>query len=402
MIYQYVAYNTKGEVVKGKLSAATEETATELLDLAGYKVINLKPRVPLLSLSTLSAVLFSIRLDEVLLLYRQLAMLLESGVDIAASLDMLQQQSNNRSLKKVLSEVASDVRGGNQLSTALEKHPKIFSQVYRRLLITGEQSGDLESVLRQVADYMEKESTTAKETKSALMMPAITAVIALIVIGLLIIFILPSFTSLYGSLGVDLPPMAKLMITVGEGAQSYGMYFLLVALVLAGAILLYIKTAGGRHNWNKLLLKLPLLGRIRHLSELSRCCRSMYLLFHAGLPLTEAVPLTIQSSGNSVTAKALDYVQQGMVKGEGLSGPMAKNMFFLPMMVQMIKIGEETGNLDVALQAIAQMYEAEVADKTRSLIGLIQPTMTLIIGGIVALIALSLTSAMTAMYEGVF
>ncbi|MFC2048572.1 type II secretion system F family protein, partial [Chloroflexota bacterium] len=192
MTYQYVAYNTRGEVVKGKLSTATEEAATELLDFAGYKVISLKPHAPFISLNKLSAVLFNIRLDEVLLLYRQLAMLLESGIDIAASLDLLQQQLNNRTLKKVLIEVASDVRGGNQFSTALAKHPKIFSQVYRRLLIIGEQSGDLESVLRQIADYMEKESTTAKETKSALMMPVITAVVAVVVIGLLITFILPS------------------------------------------------------------------------------------------------------------------------------------------------------------------------------------------------------------------
>ncbi len=401
MVYQYVAYNTKGEVVRGKLSAATEEAATELLGYAGYRAISLKLHVPFLSLDTLSAGMSQVKPDEIILLYRQLAMLLESGIDIAASLDLLQQQVSRRSLKKVLTEVTSDIRGGNQLSVALEKYPRIFSPMYCRLLSIGEQSGDLESVLRQVADYMEKEAATAKQTKSALMMPAITTVIAVIVVGLLITFILPSFTNLYAQLDVDLPAIAQLLITVGEKARSYGMYILLAVLVLAVAVFLYIKTPGGRYNWDKMLLKLPLLGRIRHLTELVRCCRTMSLLFRAGLPLTEAMSLAIKSSGNRVMAKALSDVRQDMVKGEGLSGPMAKTKLFLPMMVQMVKVGEESGNLDVTLQAVARTYEAEAEDKIHSIIGLIQPAMTLLIGGIVALIALTMTSAMTAMYEGI-
>ena len=398
MVYQYVAYKESGEIVKGRLSATGEKAANELLDYAGYRLVSLKPYVPFLSLDKLSASLYQIKPTEIILLYRQLAMLLESGIDIAASMELLQEQATNRAIKKVLGEVASDIRSGNQLSTALEKHPKVFSPMYCRLLSVGEQSGDLETVLRQVADYMEKEVATAKETKSALMMPAITAIIAVVVIGLLVTFILPSFTSLYASLGVELPPMAKIVITIGEKAQSYGMYLILGVLAIVGLAYIYIKTPGGRYKWDKLLLSLPLVGRVRHLSELARYCRSTSLLFRTGMPLNEAMSLAIQSSGNRVIAKALSEVQQDMVKGEGLSRPMAKNKLFLPMMVQMVKVGEETGSLDVTLQAVARSYEAEAEDKIRSLIALIQPTMTLIIGGIVGLIAVTLMSAMTAMY----
>ncbi len=398
MVYQYVAYNEKGEVVKGKVSAASEEAATELLGYAGYQAMSLKPYVPFFNMDKLTASLYQVKPAEIILLYRQLAMLLESGIDIAASLDLLQQQATNRALKKVLDEVTSDVRSGGQLSTALDKHPKIFSTVYCRLLGVGEQSGDLETLLRQVADYMEKEAATAKETKGALMMPAITAVIAVVVIGLMVTFILPSFGGLYGSLGVDLPPMAKILITIGEKAKSHGVYFLLALLVIAGSVFLYIKTAGGRYKWDKLLLSLPLVGRVRHLSELARYCRTVSLMFRGGLPLPEIMSLAIQSSGNRVMAKALLDVQEDMVKGEGLSQPMAKNKFFLPMLVQMVRVGEETGSLDVTLQAVARSYEAEAEDKIRSLIGLIQPAMTLIIGGMVGLIAVTLMSAMTAMY----
>ncbi|MCK4387925.1 MAG: type II secretion system F family protein [Dehalococcoidia bacterium] len=402
MIYKYVAYNEKRELVKGKLPAATEEAATELLGYAGYQAISLKPYVPFFNMDKLSASLFQVRLTEIILLYRQVAMLLESGTDIAASLDLLQQQATNRALKKVLAEVTSDVRSGNQFSVALEKHPKIFPSVHCRLLSVGEQSGDLESVLRQVADYMEKEAATAKETKGALMMPAITAVIAVIVIGLLIMFILPSFAGMYESLGTELPPMALMLITLGEQARSHGMYILLAVLVLAGAVFFYIKTPGGRYNWDRMLLKLPLLGRVRQLTELARCCRSLSLLFRTGLPLPEAMSMAIQSSGNRVLAKALGNVQQDMVKGEGLSRPMAKNKLFLPMMVQMVKVGEETGNLDVTLLAVARSYEAEAEDKIHSIIALLPPAMTLIIGGVVGLIAVTLMSAMTAMYGEAF
>jgi type IV pilus assembly protein PilC len=248
---------------------------------------------------------------------------------------------------------------------------------------------------------MEKEMATAKETKSALMMPAITTVIAVVVIGLMMIFILPSFSDLYSQLGVELPVIAQVVIGLGEKAGSYGMYLFLAVLAILGLGFVYIKTPGGRYNWDKILLKLPLLGRVRHLIELARCCRSMSLLFRAGLPLPEVVSMAVQSSGNKVMAQALSNVQEDMIKGEGLSRPMSKNRLFMPMMVQMVKVGEETGSLDVTLQAVARSYETEAEDKMHALIGLIQPVMTLAIGGVVGLIAVTLVSALTAMQAGI-
>jgi type IV pilus assembly protein PilC len=146
------------------------------------------------------------------------------------------------------------------------------------------------------------------------------------------------------------------------------------------------------------MLRTPLIGRVKHLNELARCCRSISLLFIAGLPLTEIMPLVIQGAGNRVMSEALYNVQMDMLKGEGLSRPMAKNSIFLPMMVQMVKVGEETGNLDSSLHAVAQNYESEAEDKTKNLIGMIQPVMTLVIAGIVGVIALSMVSAMYSIY----
>jgi type IV pilus assembly protein PilC len=398
MVYQYLAYNENGEVVKGKLSARNEEAATDLLSYAGYQAINLKPFVPFLSLDRLLPSLFRVKPAEVILFYRQLATLLESGIDIIASLELLQSQSSNRILKRVWNEVISDLRRGNQFSAALGKHPKVFAPIYCRLLSIGEQSGDIEIILRQIADYAEKESDATKKIKNALMYPIITSIVTIVVIGVLVTFVMPAFANLYTSLGVDLPLPARIMLTVSSTFQSHWVYLLLAISVAAGSTFAYIRTPGGRYKWDKLTLTLPIVGRVNHLDELARYSRSLSLLLRTGLPLTEIMPLVAQGTGNAALVKALTDVQQGMVKGEGLSRPMAKNSLFLPMMVQMVKVGEETGKLDTTLLAVAQSYEAEAEDRTRSLIALIQPTITLAIGLIIGLIALSLSSAMYSIY----
>ncbi len=177
-----------------------------------------------------------------------------------------------------------------------------------------------------------------------------------------------------------------------------GIYLLGGILVIVVLVSVYVKTPEGRLNFDNLTLKLPLIGRIKHLDELAHSCRSMAILFKSGLPLPEVMTLVVEGSKNRVVKKVLAEAQQDMLKGEGLSKPMAKSKLFLPLMVQMVKVGEETGNLDVTLTAVAQHFETEAKDKMRTLIGLIQPATTLAIGVVVAAIALSLISAMYSMY----
>ena len=393
-----MACNETGEVVKGRLSATSEEAATELLGYAGYQAISLKSLAQFSALNKLLRRLFRIKPAEIILFNRQLALLLESGLNITTSLELLQGHTSSRILTRVLGEVISDVRSGNQLSVALAKHPEIFSPIHCRSLSVGEQTGDLETILRQIADYIEKEVMAAKDIKNALMYPVIASVVAIAVIGLMVTFVLPAFSNLYTSLGADLPLLTKIVMDAAVMLQSYGIYLLLAIFVAAGLTLTYTKTPDGKYKVDKLALGLPLVGRINHLNELARCCRSLSLLFQAGLPLTEIMPLVIQGSGNRVMARALADVQQGMLKGEGLSQPMAKSEYFPPMMVQMVKVGEETGRLDVTLSAVAQSYDSEATDRTQSLIGFIQPAMTLMIAGVIGLIALSLVSAMYSIY----
>jgi len=396
--YQYVAYNQDGELVKGRLSVENEEAATDLLSYVGYQVISLKTYIPFLSLDRLLARFSQIKPSEIILFYRQLALLLESGIDIVTSLELLRGQTSNHTLAVVLGEVITELRSGSQLSAAMDKHPKVFSAICRRSMRVGEQTGGLETILRQVAEYMEKEILAAKGVKGALMYPIIAAVASIVVIGVLVGFVLPAFGDLYSSLGAELPALTRILMDFSGLLQTHGLYLLLGVLIIVVAAAAYIRTPDGRYQFDKLALRIPLLGRINLLKQLSRCCRSISVLFSAGLPLTEIMPLVIEGAGNRVIIKALTDVQDDMLKGEGLSRPMSKNAVFLPMMVQMVKVGEETGNLDTTIMAVAQSYETEAQDKTDSMIKLIQPTMTLVIGGIVGLIALSMMSAMYSIY----
>jgi len=399
MVYQYIACSPQGEVIKGRLNAADEEAVNDMMSYAGYRLINLKPYIPFLSVERLKQSMFKIKPMEIVLFFRQLALLLESGVNIVTSLELLQEQMANPNMKKAMLDILKDLKNGNQLSIAMAKHPEIFTPLACRTLSIGEQTGGLETMLRQVADYMEKEINSRKAIKGALTYPVIAAIVTVIVVGVLVGFVLPAFSDLYDKLNVELPMMTKLMMDFSNAVKANAMYIILGIIAAIGAFLVYIKTPEGSYKWDKFLLKLPLIGRVKQLNELSRCCRSISILFTAGLPLTEIMTLVTNSK---VMAQALNDVHQDMLKGEGLSGPMSKNPFFLPMIVRMVKVGEETGSLDTSLLAIADNYETEAEDKTKSLIALIQPIMTLVIAGVIGLIALSMVSAMYSVYGNAF
>lgn len=396
--YRYLAYDKNGVLSTGSLTASSESTATEILNYSGFQVVNLKPAARSFNWEKLNARFSTTRPTEIILLYRQLALLLGSGIDIITSLELLQEQTTSRLLTMALGEVISELRGGSQLSAALRKHPKLFPETTCRLLNIGEETGSFESTLHHLADHMEKEMAANKGVKSAMMYPLMAGVLTVIVVAVLLTVVFPAFGELYGSMGAELPAITQILIDTGNIFKSYGIYIL---GVFAGIIALgytYIRRPAGKYRWDHLLLRLPLFGRVRHLKELARACRNISLLFHAGLPVTDIIRLTSQASTNVAITEALDEVEQDMMKGEGLSKPMSRNSVFLPLMAQMIRIGEETGNLDTNLQAVAQNYEIEADDKLRALIAMIQPAMTLIIGLVIALIALSLTSAMYSIY----
>jgi type IV pilus assembly protein PilC len=402
MDFSYVAYaEEEKKLISGKVSATSEEAATELLSYGGYRALSLKLVRPWFDREKLQARFSRMKQAEIIMFSRQLALLLESGTDIVTSLDLLKSQITNKTLQKIIGEVAADIRGGSSLSTALSKHPQAFSSMYHRAIAAGEQGGNLEVVLRQMADYIEKGSVTQKRIKGALMYPIMVVVVAIVVVAILVTKVFPTFVSFYSQLGATLPTATRILIGIVGWLQHYGFYLLLALLIAVGAIYLYSKTPAGKYRWDKVMLRFPVVGRIIQLSALSQCCRTMALLIKVGLPLPEVLAVTINSISNAIINESLAGVQQELIRGEGLSQPMEKRDIFLPMMTQMVKVGEETGNLENTLNTVAESFEVEANDKTSSAVALIQPVTTIILGLVVGFVVLAMISAMYSVYHQV-
>ena len=394
MDFQYVCYTQDRQLVKGKVAAFNEEAALYALKDTGYNVLSLKKITPFINTEKLNSAFSQVKPQEIVMFSRQLALLVETGTDIVTALDLLHLQITNKTLQKITTDVAADLRSGLKLSTALEKHPKAFSQLYCRTLAISEETGNIEGGLRLMADYIEKQTGASKKIKSALIYPLIVLLLAIGVIAILMVFVMPSFMGLYESLGAELPTITKVLMAGVNFLLDYGLYLLIGIAAIVIIIMLYIKTPTGRYNWDKLKLKVPAMGRITILSELGRCCRTISLLFRAGVPLPEIMTLSINGSNNKVVSRALTEVRENMLQGQGLSKPMALNPVFLPLMVQMAAVGEGTGNLDNTMDTVAQSYEMEADDRTNTLISLIEPAMTILMGGLVGFIALALMSTM--------
>jgi len=398
MDFAYVAYTEDKRLVKGKVSAATEQAATQLLGYGGYRVVTLKQAIPFLNAEKLLSRFTRIKATEIIMFSRQLALLLESGTDIVTALDLLQEQIENQTLKTIITQVAADIRAGSALSVALSKHPRAFSSMYYRAIAAGEQGGNLEVVLRQMASHMEKSVTTEKQVKNALTYPFIIVLVAVIVVVILVTFVLPAFTKMYSQFGVELPLVTRILIAITDWFSVYGVFVILAIVAGAIGVYFYIRTPKGKRWWDTTVLKLPALGRIVHLGELSRCCRTMSLLIRIGLPLPEVMAMAIHNSNNKVVGDNLAAVQQELIRGEGLSRPMAKRPLFLPLMTQMVRVGEETGHLDNTLDTVADSFEMDSSEKTKSAVALIQPVMTIVIGLLVGFVVLAMISAMYSIY----
>ena len=396
--YEYIAYADDSKILKGTESAASAEIAGRMITSRGYKVLSIRPIPAFLPRWQFFPTVNKIPPEAIVLFSRQLALLLEAGTPMVEALGLLKQQVTNKNLINTIDNVITDLRGGQHLSQALGKHPDVFSKMYIQSVLVGEQSGSLESVLVQLADYMEREASDARSIKGSLRYPAIVALVAVAVVAVLTVFVLPAFTGMYTDLGIKLPLITRMLFDFVTWFGKYGVYVLaLVGLACLG-FYIYSKTREGTLFVDRLMLKIPFIGRVIHLSELSRCCRSMAILHNSGLPISEIMALVTESSKNTVITQALTQVHRDVLKGQSISAPMAKNNLFLPMMVQMVAVGETTGTLDKTLTATAKSYETEAADGMRAIIDLIQPVMTVALAVVVALIASALISAMYSIY----
>ncbi len=398
MDFEYLAYTKERQLLKGKISAVSEEGAINALNYSDLRVVSLKTVTPFFNFGRLTAAFTTIKPKEVVMFSKQLALLLESGTDVVAALELLQGQITNRALQTIMREVIIAVRGGAKLSQAMARYPKAFSRLYCRTVAIGEETGNLEQVLRQMADYIEKEAIAAKKVKSAMIYPIIVVLLVIMVIAIMVFFVMPNFMGLYGALGAQLPLATRALLAVTGFLLSYWWAILLAVLGVAAGLYAYIKTPVGRYWWDSLKLKMPLLGPVTLFSELSRYANTVATLFRAGVPLPEIMTLSIDNAENKVIVNALTTVRDEMLRGQGLSRPMSRNPIFPALIVQMAAVGEGTGNLDATMDTVAQSYEMEANDRTDALIAAITPVTTIIMGAIVGFIALALVSAMYGVF----
>jgi len=397
MDFSYVAYTKDKKLVKGKVSAQGEDAARKLVNASGYNIVSIKQAFSL-NLSKLNVSLTPVKPKEIVMFSRQMALLLESGTDIVAALELLQFQVGDKTLRQILGQIVTDIRGGSSLSAAMKKHPKAFPTIYHRSIAAGEVAGNLDIVLRQMADFIERQEMTTKKIKGAMSYPIIVAVVAVIVVAIIVMFVLPTFLNLYASFGIEVPGIVQMLMSLVDFLNAYGLYLLIGIAAIVVAVFLYFRTPKGKYISSRIKLKLPVLGRIIQLTELSRMARTISLLFKVGLPLPDILSLAIAGTDNKVMSEALTRIQHDLIRGEGFSKPMKKNPVFLPLMVQMVAVGEGTGHLDSTLTTVAETYEMEAGDRITAAVGLIQPAMTVIIGIIVAFVAMIMVSAMYSMY----
>ena len=398
MEYSYTAYTKDNRLVKGKLEAASQEAATQALNFGGYQVINLKPVASFLNFGGLTLTSNAVKPKDVLMFSRQLALLLESGTDLVSSLELLQKQITVKQLQKILAQVIHDIRSGSSFSAALNKHPKAFTTMYCQAMSAGEQAGNLDVVLRQMSEYLEREVVTGKKVKNALTYPIIIFVLAIVVVAVMSIFVLPTFVTMFSAFGATMPLATRILMGIADWMSHYILYVVGVIAVVGIAGWAYHRTPAGKLWFDTLSLHIPVLGRVNNLNELSRCCRTMALLFKVGLPLPEIIGQAIRGSSNKAFSNSLTAVQEQLIRGEGLSKPMSRDPLFMPLMVQMIGVGEETGNLDTALTTVALSYEQEADDRTSAMVGLIQPVLTVGIALVIGFVAVAMVSAMYGVY----
>ena len=400
MDFKYVAYTSEKKMLKGRLAAPDETKAVVQLNSLGYQVISIKSVGSMGKVGKVLNISFTspVKSKEVIMFSRQLAILLESGIDIVTSIELFKTQAGNKVFKEILEEIIAYLRGGSSLSDALSRFPKVFTTMYCRTIAAGEQSGNLDTVLKQMADYIERTTTAAKKVKSAMTYPIVVLVVAIIVVAALVFFVMPTFTSLYTGFGAKLPVITTLLLNFANGAAKYGVYVLLILVAGVVGLVLYIRTPVGRINWDRFLLRLPVIGPIVQLNELSRCSRTISMLIKVGLPLPDIITMCIQSADNKIMSQALIAVKQDMLAGEGLAQPMAKRSIFLPLMVQMVAVGEKTGNLSNTLATVADSYEIDADDKTQAAVALLQPVMTIGLAIVVGFIVIAMVSAMYGIY----
>ncbi|MCH8864397.1 MAG: type II secretion system F family protein [Chloroflexi bacterium] len=393
--YRYVATTVHGKTVQGNVKATSEIAAERIIISKGLDPVHVHIAPSMFSLEEALPSLYKVKTRDVVIFSRQLATLLRSGISLLPAMDILESQAaSSRAFKSIQGTIVNDIRSGVSFSVAISKHPKAFNDIYCRTIEVGEETGNLETVLLQMATYLEKQSELTKKVSKALSYPIMILSVAVVVIVLLMTVVMPPLLDMFTSMSVDLPLPTRILIAVSGFATNNTLYILAGAVVLVVLILWLVKQPTGRRLLDKARLSMPILGPPALMSELGRFARTISVLVGTGLTLQEIMEMLPHSTTNRVFRDALDYINERLVLGEGLAAPMSQQSLFPPLLVQMVAVGEESNTLDFTMGVVADFYEASAEEKIDVMVGLIGPVSTIGIALLVGFIAMSVIMPM--------
>jgi type IV pilus assembly protein PilC len=388
--YAYSAINAEGLELKGEVHAPDLSAAREQLRIRGLLPDNLI-EVPASGEESVRTTFKKIKPKTLQIFSRQFATMIEAGLNVVSSLVILEEQTDDPYFAHVIHEIRADVEGGLLLSQALARHPKIFSRLYIAMVEAGEAAGILDQVLDRVALQIEKDTQIRRRVKGAMMYPTMVLIFATIVLTGMLLFLVPFFGKVFATLGGKLPTLTLYVVALSNFIQNDWYVILLAGGGGTYSFKRWKKTEHGRRNWDRFKLKLPMkIGDVVLKITMARFSRTFSTLVAAGVDIIKAIEITASTAGNWVVEDALIEARTKVHEGVPISQPLVENPVFPPMVSQMIKVGEETGELDKMLGKIADFYEEEVDASIQTLTSIIEPLMMIGVGLMVGVIIISM------------
>lgn len=397
--YAYLVIDKQGKEKKGTMEAINEDIVKASLKAEGHLLISISPQNVLTK-----DIQFNfgnpIKPRDLSVFCRQFVSILSAGVSIINALDMLSEQTENKVLAKAIKGVQIAVEKGETLADAMAAEKKIFPGLLIHMVEAGEASGDLEIVFERMAEHFEKDTKLKAQVKKAMIYPIVVGIVAIAVIFVMMLVVIPNFVGIFQDMNMDLPAMTRMVIGMSDFVR--GKWFLIVIVVALIILGFYIfkKSGSGRFILGNLALKLPLFGKIITKSNSSRLARTLSTLITAGIPMIEALDITAKIMDNVIAKQALIDAKDEVIKGIPLSVPIRNSGIFPPMVCQMIKIGEESGNLESMLEKLADYYDEEVKIATESLTAVLEPMIIVVLALVVGVLIMAIMQPMMSMYSG--
>jgi type IV pilus assembly protein PilC len=387
--YQYKVRDKSGNLVSGTLVADSERLVLERLREMGYVPVEVGKEKKGLNLE-INLKAQKIKLKEVAIFSRQFATMVNSGLPILRALSILSEQVSNKELAKTLTAVRNDVEQGSSLSAAMAKFPKAFNDLYVAMVKSGETGGMLDDVLLRLANVLEREVHLRQKIKSAMTYPVAVVALVVLIMSAMLLFVVPQFKSIYTQLGGTLPLPTRVLLMMSDAVKKYWYMLIAFSFAFSFAFRRYKKTANGRATLDAIKLKIPIFGTLFHKTALSRFSSTAGMLLKSGVPILQALDIVADTVNNKVMSRAVIDVQASVREGESIAKPLARHPVFPPMVVQMLAVGEETGQVDVMLEKVATFYDQEVEASVDALTSLVEPLLIAIIGGAVGAAVIAL------------